>query len=133
MEDVIEKLIEFGEKVPSPLTLPNEDELVEIEEAILIPLPFEYKEFLLNASHFIYGSIEPATATDPQSHTYLPELAAEAWNIGVSRELIPICQQANDYYCIEQDGTVVHWSEHVISEESWDSIWQWAKEVWLTS
>lgn len=133
MEDVIEALIEGSEAVPIPLTLPDDELLVEIEEQILISLPSEYKEFLLEVSNVIYGSIEPATVTDSQSHTYLPELAAFAWNIGLSRELIPICQVGEDYYCIEQDGTVVFWFQQSINEESWDSIWQWAKEVWLDS
>lgn len=133
MEDIIEALIEGSEAVPIPLTLPDDELLVEIEEQILISLPSEYKEFLLEVSNVIYGSIEPATVTDSQSHTYLPELAAFAWDIGLSRELIPICQVGNDYYCIEQDGTVVFWFQQNIDEESWDSIWQWAKEVWLDS
>ncbi len=133
MEDVIEALIEGCEAVPIPLTLPDDELLVEIEEQILIPLPSEYKEFLLQVSDVVYGSIEPATVTDPQSHTYLPELAAYAWSIGLSRELIPICQLGDDYYCIEQDGTIVFWTHQSIDEESWDSIWQWAKNVWLCS
>ena len=133
MEDIIEALIEGSEVVPIPLTLPDDELLVEIEEQILISLPSEYKEFLLEVSNVIYGSIEPATVTDSQSHTYLPELAAFAWDIGLSRELIPICQVGDDYYCIEQDGTVVFWFQQNINEESWDSIWQWAKEVWLDS
>ena len=131
MEDVIETLIENQETVPIPLTLPDDELLVEIEEQLLISLPSDYKEFLLQVSHVIYGSIEPATVTDPQSHSYLPELAAQAWDIGLSRELIPICQIGDDYYCIEQHGAVVFWHQHEIADESWDSIWQWAKEVWL--
>lgn len=133
MEDVIEALIEGQEVVPIPLTLPDDELLVEIQEQLLIHLPSDYKEFLLLVSDVVYGSIEPATVTDPQSHSYLPELAAQAWSLGLSRELIPICQVGNDYYCIEQDGSVVFWHQQEITEEPWDSIWQWAKEVWLTS
>ena len=33
----------------------------------------------------VYGSLEPVTVTDPQSHTYLPEVAANAWDAGVDR------------------------------------------------
>ena len=34
------------------------------------------------------------------------------------------------YYCISQDGTVLFWDER-ITNESWDSLWLWALEVWL--
>ena len=53
----------------------------------------------------------------------------------VPRDLIPICQDGDDYYCVEEDGTVVLWSgeEELITEESWESVWHWARDVWLES
>ena len=90
MEDVYEKLREINANVLVPLDLPDEDQLLEVEEEILISLPQEYREFMLMVGDVICGSIEPATAADPQSHTFLPELAATAWSLGVPRELIPV-------------------------------------------
>ena len=95
MEDVIERLREENEPVPVPLELPDEDLLVEIEEELLISLPPEFREFLLTVSDVVYGRIEPVTVTDPQSHTYLPEVAATAWDEGLPREYIPLC--ASDF------------------------------------
>lgn len=40
MEEVIEQLRELSEPVPVPLELPDDDLLVEIEEQLLINLPF---------------------------------------------------------------------------------------------
>ncbi|MDH5184202.1 MAG: SMI1/KNR4 family protein [Gammaproteobacteria bacterium] len=131
MEDIIESLRECNLEVAFPLTLPDEDDLIEIEEQLLLPLPEDYKTFLLTVSDVICGHLEPATVTDPQSHTYLPEMAATAWDNGVSRELIPICEVDGDYYCIDQDGLVVLWSGDDVTEDEWSSIWVWAKEIWL--
>ena len=61
MEDILELLQERNQKVPVPLDLPDYDDLVDVEEAILISLPDEYKQFLLEASDIVCGSIEPAT------------------------------------------------------------------------
>ena len=135
MEEVIEQLREANEPVPVPLELPDEDQLVEIEEQLFINIPFVFKEFLLTVSDVVYGRLEPVTVTDPQSHTYLPEVAANAWDTGVPRELIPICQDGENYYCVEEDGTVVLWSgkEELVTEESWESVWHWARDVWLES
>lgn len=69
MEEVIEQLREANEPVPVPLELPDEDQLVEIEEQLFINIPFVFKEFLLTVSDVVYGSLEPVTCTDPQSHT----------------------------------------------------------------
>ena len=83
MEEVIEQLRELNEPVPVALELPDEETLVEIQEEILIHLPFELREFLLKVSDVVYGRLEPVTASDPQSHTYLPEVASVAWDRGL--------------------------------------------------
>ncbi|PZW45555.1 SMI1/KNR4 family protein [Pseudomonas sp. URMO17WK12:I2] len=133
MEEVIEQLRELNEPVPVPLELPEEELLVEIEEQILINLPFELREFLLKVSDVVYGRLEPVTVTDPQSHTYLPEVASVAWSLGMPRELVPICEDQGNYYCVEQDGTVLLWDgeEEDLTDDSWDSVWHWVREVWL--
>lgn len=132
LEIVIERLRAANEPVPVALALPDEDELVQVEEQLLLPLPRDYRHFLLTVSDVVYGSLEPATVSDPQSHTYLPELAATAWDQGVSRELIPVCAAPEGYYCVAPDGEVIHWRlPGGPAEEAWPSIWHWAWEVWL--
>ncbi|WP_263081257.1 SMI1/KNR4 family protein [Endozoicomonas sp. Mp262] len=133
MEDIIEILREKAVDIPAPLTLPDEDDLVSIEEELLIPLPQDLREFLLQLSDVVYGSLEPVTVTDPHSHTYLPEVAAIAWDTCVPRHLIPVCEDNGSYYCINEEGSISHWSSGEESDESWGSIWQWVREVWLES
>ena len=43
MEEVIEQLREANEPVPVPLELPDEDQLVEVEEQLFINIPFVSK------------------------------------------------------------------------------------------
>lgn len=135
MDDVIELLRERQHSALVALTLPDEDRLVEIEEQLLIPLPSEYKAFLLTASDILCGSLEPATVTDDYAHTFLPELAAQAWDSGMPRSLIPVCVAGEDVYAIAQSGEVLLWSAHTGVQEDmeWSSIWHWAREVWLES
>jgi len=137
MEDVIEQLTELAEIVPVPLELPEEEDLVEIEEELFLPIPFEMREFLLKVSDVVYGTLEPVTVVDPQSHTYLPEVAATAWSLGVNRELLPLCEAHGGYYCVSQEGDVNFVKLEELSEgeeeEEWASVWHWVKEVWLHS
>lgn len=130
---MLELLREHSESVPVPLELPDEEQLVQIEEEILLPIPREIRTFLLEASDVIYGHLEPVTAADPYSHTYLPEVTANAWANGVDRHLLPICQVGHNYYCAEPDGEIVYWQDGEITDESWPSIWHWARDVWLES
>src|SRR5690554_1010937 len=99
MDEVIEELRQRNESVPVPLDLPDEDDLVLIEEALFLPLPKDYRAFLLQASDIVCGSIEPATVADPNSHTHLPHLAAQAWSVGLPRQFIPICEHQDQYHC----------------------------------
>lgn len=133
MQDVLELLREHNQSVPVPLELPSEDDLLDVQEQILIHLPHELREFLLEASDVIYGYLEPVTASDPQSHTYLPEVAASAWDQGLPRHLVPLCLYGDDCFAVAEDGEVVHWSfvENDFSEHSWESVWHWVRDYWL--
>ncbi|GGJ04468.1 cell wall assembly protein [Shewanella hanedai] len=133
MHDIIEQLQEMSETVPIPLELPTFDQLVMAEEEILMPFPGELKQYLLYASDVIYGSLEPVTVSDPNSHTFLPEVTAYAWSIGLSREYVPICQQGNNFYCIDQEGQVLLWNENGTESEYWESLWDWVEQVWMKS
>lgn len=133
MEDVIDELRELNQPVPVPLDLPDEEQLVVIEEELLLPIPRELRLFLMEVSDVIYGTIEPVTAADPHSHTYLPEVTANAWELGVPRYLMPICEHQGLFYCVEQDGEVILWRNGELTDETWPSVWHWARDVWLES
>ncbi|MBC6905695.1 SMI1/KNR4 family protein [Saccharophagus sp. K07] len=133
MEELITTLRESAEDVPVPLDLPTEDDLINVEEQLFLTLPAEYREFLLSVSDLVLGTLEPATAADPHSHTYIPELAAEAWDRGLPRHLIPVCRFKEGFYCIDPDGLVGYWASGKFGEQEWDSIWEWAEDVWLAS
>jgi len=134
MEDVLLHLRENSVRVVIPLETPTEDQIIEAEEEILIPIPAEMREFMMKTGDIIYGTLEPVTVADPQSHTFLPEVAANAWADGVPREFIPICVSDDKYYVISQEGEILLWSlETEDAEDEWSSIWHWAKDVWMES
>ncbi|MGX5175435.1 SMI1/KNR4 family protein [Aliikangiella sp. IMCC44653] len=131
MQEAIEALQAAAIPQTTPLELPDHDLLVEIEEEILLPIPFEFKQFLLQVSNLVIGSLEPVTASDPQAHTHLPEVTAEAWALGIERDLIPICHHGDDYYCVTQSGEVQLWRFAEQCEQEWEDVWEWALDVWL--
>ena len=133
VDEIIDELREANLPVPMPLELPEEDILVEIEEQLFVSLGTDFREFLLTVSDVVYGSLEPVTVVDSQSHTYLLEVAANAWDQGVSRELVPICEVPGGYYCIDEKGLVSLWLNGETQHQTWDSIWYWSRDVWLES
>lgn len=134
MQKIIDELRACNEPVPVPLELPDMDDIIDAEEQILLSVDPEFRQFLLTVSDVVYGTLEPVTVSDRNSHTYLPEVAAVAWSLGVSRELIPLCEDRGKYYCVNEAGEVVLWENGaIIDDEPWADVWQWAEYVWLNS
>jgi hypothetical protein len=63
-------------------------------------------------------------------------VASMAWSLGVPRELVPICEDRGNYYCVEEDGTVLLWegeTGELNEDETWESVWHWVRDIWLES
>ncbi len=134
MESVVEELRACNEEVPVPLELPDMDDIIDAEEQLLVSLDNDFRQFLLTVSDVVYGTMEPVTVADPNSHTYLPEVAAVAWSLGLPRNLIPLCEYRGNYYCTNEVGEVLYFCDGEMSdEEPWANVWQWAEHVWLNS
>ncbi|MEP1095127.1 MAG: SMI1/KNR4 family protein [Cyclobacteriaceae bacterium] len=131
LEEVIDELKELNEEVPKPLRKPTNQDLERIEEELGLSLHPDYRTFLLAAGHVIYGTSEPTLALPEHPNMYISNIANEAWELGVSRNLIPICEDNGDYYCITPEGTVEFWSHNGRTDESWRSLASWIKEVWI--
>lgn len=130
MEEIIDLLREQNAAVNLPLELPTEEALVCIEEEILMPIPYDLRLFLLEVSDVIVGVIEPVTAADPRSHTYLSEVTSRAWEIGLSREYVPVCEYDGGYACIDQAGKIYFWDGNDVTKE-WEDFWRWCRDVWI--
>ncbi len=134
VEAVIEELRSVNESVPVPLELPDMDDIIDAEEQIFLSLDSELRQFLLTVSDVVYGTLEPVTVVDPNVHTYLPEVAANAWSQGVPRNLIPVCEDRDCFYCADELGQIVLWRRgELVDDEPWEDIWHWARDVWLCS
>lgn len=133
MEDILDELRERAEDVPVPLEEAEHDQIVEAQEQILMPLPKEFIQFLLETGDIVCGSIEPVTVADPYSHTYMPEVTSTAWQQGMPREMVAVCDSREGYYCIAQDGEIKLWRDGEFDEQTWENIWYWARDVWLAS
>ncbi|GAB3105899.1 SMI1/KNR4 family protein [Aestuariicella hydrocarbonica] len=133
MEELIDELHAVSEEVPVPLELPEHDQVVVAQEEILMPLPADFREFLMTCGDVVYGTLEPVTVADPSSHTYLPEVTSTAWSIGMPREMVALCESRDGFYCVAQDGEIKLWTESGFDAEVWENIWYWVRDVWLES
>lgn len=131
IDTAIEMLQAKNIQVPHPMRLPTEQEVRQMEQQIGVPFHSDYRQYLLKASHVVYGTLEPATITDPASHTYLPEVIASARAYDLPATLLPICEDNGDFYCLTKSGEVVFWSHQGTTNERWQDLAAWIQEVWL--
>lgn len=133
MNAIAELLAEKSISSHFPLELPTMDDIIDAQEAMLIHIPIEMRDYLLQSSDAIYGHLEPVTLADPLSHTHLPEVAATAWERGMPRDMLPVCEKGQSIYCINEDGAIFLWHEELgdSCEPVCDDIWQWVRDIWL--
>jgi hypothetical protein len=131
MQATILRLRQLNEPVPRPLPRVTLDDVDRVERELNFKLPSEFIELQLGAGDVVFGCYEPVTLTVGSGHTYIVEVAQDAWASGVSREHLAICKVNGDYFCLAPNGVVNFWSHDGASSESWPSLEAWVRAVWL--
>lgn len=129
---IIIELRKINEVVPKPLRLPTLDEVDATETTLGVKFHPDYRKYLLEASDIVHGALEPATVTPDGGHTDLIEICRSAWGeMSLPKDLLPICEDNGDYFCMEENGKVVYWSHDGVADESWPNLASWIENVWL--
>ncbi len=132
ISEVIRELRSLNEPVPKPFRLPTEDEVGAAERQLGIRFTDDYRQYLLEASDVVYGALEPAVVVADSGHLSLVEVAESAWTeMDLPRDLLPICEDNGDYYCLNAQGEVSFWSHNGTTAEKWPDLATWIKEVWI--
>ena len=131
IDQAIAVLRERNEEVPEPMRLPTAEEVGAAEKDLGVKFHPDYRKYLLEASDVVFGTKEPATITDAESHTHLPTVAEDAWEMGVPKKYLPICEDNGDYYCMNQKGQVLYVSSDGETMEKWSDLATWIEEVWI--
>jgi hypothetical protein len=132
MSEVIAELRRLSRPVPKPPRLPTEDEVRAAENQLGVTFPEDYRRYLLEASDVVYGTLEPAVVAPDSGYLHLVGVCETAWSeMGVPRNLLPICEDNRDYYCLNEAGEVQFWSHDGTTDERWPDLATWIKEVWI--
>ena len=133
LEHAIKQLRILNEPVPKPQRLPSREEVAEVEKQLGITFHPDLQEYFLTASDVTYGCLEPVTILVDSGHTYMLDVVEDARTIGVPDELMPICDDNSDYYCMTTDGSIVFWSHDAggLTGETWKDLSTWIEEVWI--
>lgn len=129
LDEAMAMLRRLNEPVPKPLARPTESEVSAVEARTGVRFPADLRRYLLEASDVVYGTLEPVTIGG--GHTSFEAVLQDARQSGVPDEVIPICEDNGDFYCVEPSGEVVFWSHNGVTEERWPSLAAWISESWI--
>lgn len=130
MDVVIAELRRRTTPVPSPLVLPTEDDVLQLEKELGLRFHHDLRRYLLEASDVVVGTKEPVTV-HRGGHTDLARVLGDARESGVPVHLLPVCEDNGDYFCMSPTGEIVFWSHAGVAEERWPDLATWIHEVWL--
>ncbi len=132
LSEVIVELRELNEPVPKPFRLPTEEEVNAAEKRLNVKFLEDYRRFLLEASDVVVGTLEPAMVAADCGYLNLVEIAEYAWDeMELPLALLPICEDNGDYYCLNKKGEVEFWSPDSATNDKWQDLATWIKEVWI--
>lgn len=129
--ETLAELRRLNQPVPRPLRLPSLAEVAAAERALSRTFHPDYLVFLLTASDVTFGTIEPFVVIPDGGHLDLVSRAVDAWAIGVPADLLAICSENGDFYCIDEAGAVRFWSHDGPTEEAWPDLATWIRLVWI--
>lgn len=132
LDRAMARLRELNMPVPLPARLPTEDEVTAAEQRLGRPLPQDYRQYLLRASDIAFGTLEPCVVTPEAGSLDLVDTAHRAWLVGVPDDLLPICEDNGDYFCLDPRGAVRFWDHNGPTSESWSDLATWIWEAWIT-
>lgn len=131
MDSIIAQLRALNEPVPKPPRLPSLDEIAAVEQRFGFAFHSDYKQFLLEASDVVLGTLEPTTIPNDSGHTFIGSVVIDARQQGLPSNLVPIAEDNGDYYCMQPTGEVVFWSHDGATEEHWPDLATWIRKVWI--
>ena len=131
METILALLRTLNEPVPKPPRLPTLDEITQAEQKYDFTFHDDYKQFLLEASDVVLGTLEPTTIPSDTGHTFIGEVVTNARQLGLPLTFVPIAEDNGDYYCMKPSGDIIFWSHHGVNDECWPDLETWIREVWI--
>ena len=102
------------------------------EQEVGVVFPEGLRFFVKEAGNVIYGTKDLLVpAVDPLARGELKAAFSEARAIGVPPEWIPICEDNGDFFCFIPNGEIRFFSHDGVSTESWASLAEWIRDVWI--
>ena len=112
--------------------IPTDIEIAAAEEKLGFTFPAEYIAFIKSGYDLGNAALEALEIVEPPSYADIYETLLSARKFyDLPVELMPICEDNSDYYCINNSGEVVFWSHNGVTDEKWANVTEWREQMIL--
>ena len=112
------------------ITLPTDDEISEAQEKLGFTFSIEYIQFLKSGYDLGDIPLEALEIVNPPTYANIYTALNDArkhWNL--PKNLIPICEDNSDYYCLSESGEVIFFSHDGGTGEKWENVSIWRNKM----
>ncbi|MCL1044240.1 SMI1/KNR4 family protein [Shewanella electrodiphila] len=105
---------------------PSDIEISEAQQKLGFTFPNDYIDFIKSGYDLGNAPMEALEINNAQSHLDIYSAIADAKKFyELPDELLPICEDNSDYYCLNKSGQVVFWSHNGLTDEMWQNTKEW--------
>jgi len=109
---------------------PSDAEISAAQKKLDMHFSPEYVDFIKSGYDLGCSVLEALEIDNPGSHVDIFEAIESARKYyGLPENLLPICEDNSDYYCLNEKGEVVFWSYNGVTDEMWSSIEAWRTQM----
>ena len=109
---------------------PSDLEIFEAQEKLGFTFPNDYIDFIKSGYDLGNAPMEALEINNAQSHLDIYSAIADAKKFyRLPDELLPICEDNSDYYCLNKSGQVVFWSHNGLTDEMWKNTKEWRSQM----
>ena len=114
------------------LKIPTDAEISEAQNKLGFVFSPDYVAFIKSGYDLGDAPMEALEVFEPPSYANIFETLESARKYyGLPKELLPICEDNSDYYCLNSDGEVIYWSHNGKTDEKWENVTEWRKQMIL--
>ncbi|QFI37947.1 SMI1/KNR4 family protein [Moritella marina ATCC 15381] len=110
--------------------IPTDIEIAQAQEKLGFRFSTEYIAFIKSGYDLGDALLEALEIVDPPSYADIFEVLESAREFyDLPTELLPICEDNSDYYCLNSYGEVVFWSHNGVTNEKWANVSEWRGQM----
>ncbi|WNC68616.1 SMI1/KNR4 family protein [Thalassotalea nanhaiensis] len=110
--------------------IPSDSEIKLAQEKLKFIFSPEYIAFIKSGYDLGEAALEALEISNPPSYANIYEVRSDAKKYyDLPDELLPICEDNSDYYCLNTDGEVVFCSHNGATNERWENVAVWQAEM----